>query len=87
MHSVRQFILGPENEYLAVSRGIDEADLSEICQWSGKSGDLVSEAPMAHSWNFHPLPTGSFCLSRTNRAALLFPKADPSQVFTHGIRF
>ncbi len=85
MHSVRQFILGPENEYLAVSRGIDEADLSEICQWSGKSGDLVSEAPMAHSWNFHPLPTGSFCLSRTNRAALLFPKADPSQVFTHGI--
>ncbi len=85
MYSVKQFILGPEHEYLAVSRGIENMDLSEIRSWSPSNGELVSPSLMAHSWNFHPLPTGCFCLSRTGRLATLFPKENPANVFTHGI--
>lgn len=85
MHSVKQFILGPEHEFLAVSRGIEKMDLSEIRQWSAERDELLSSAPLAHSWNFHPLPTGKFCLSRTSRLALLFPHENSGKVFTHGI--
>ncbi|MDO4630043.1 MAG: hypothetical protein Q4C70_12750 [Planctomycetia bacterium] len=85
MHSVRQFILGPEQEFLAISRGIERMDLAEIRNWSAGSDDLISSAPLACSWNFHPLPSGKFCLSRTSRLALLFPKENSHQVFTHGI--
>ncbi len=85
MHSVRQFILGPEQEFLAISRGIERMDLAEIRNWSAGSDDLISSAPLACSWNFHPLPSGKFCLSRTSRLTLLFPKEDARQVFTHGI--
>lgn len=85
MHSVKQFILGPGNEFLAVSRGIENVDLTEIVHWSAGRGDLLSSGPMAHSWNFHLLPSGMYCLSRTNPLSLLSMREDPEQVFTHGL--
>ena len=85
MHAVKQFILGPTHEYLAVSRGIEPMDLSEIRIWSAGKGELLSASPAAFSWNFHPLPSGSFCLSRTSHLELLFPQETGDEVFTHGI--
>ena len=85
MHAVKQFILGPAHEYLAVSRGIDAMDLSEIRIWSAWKGELLSALPAAFSWNFHPLPSGFFCLSRTSHLELLFPQETGDEVFTHGI--
>ena len=85
MHAVKQFILGTDREYLALSRGIDRMDLSEIRQWAPQSGELLSPALMAHSWNFHPLPSGKYCLSRTSRISILFPRENPAHIFTHGL--
>ena len=85
MYAVKQFILGPTSEYLAISRGIDPMDLSEIRIWSAGNGELLSASPAAFSWNFHPLPSGYFCLSRTSHLEILFPQATSDEVFTHGI--
>jgi len=85
MYSVKQFILGPAHEFLAVSRGIEPMDLSEISAWSAGNGELLSASPEAFSWNFHPLPSGFFCLSRTSHLEFLFPQAVAGEVFTHGI--
>jgi hypothetical protein len=50
----------------AHSRGIDAADLRELALW-GPSHDSLLDAG-ADSVNFHPLPSGAFCVSKTTLA-------------------
>lgn len=77
MNLVKQFILGQNRNFLALSRGITSGDGREMIRWSARKGDLITQQSPAESWNFHPLPSGSFCISRT------FQLED--QTFTHGL--
>lgn len=77
MNMVKQFILGQNRNFLALSRGIMSGDCREMIRWSAREGDLIAPHSQAESWNFHPLPSGNFCISRTFR--------QENQTFTHGL--
>lgn len=67
METAKQFILDENQQFLAVSLGISRDDLLELIRWSAEKNDLVSSDTAAFSWNFHPLPSGDYCLSQTFR--------------------
>ena len=67
METAKQFILDENQQFLAVSLGISRGDLLELIRWSAEKNDLVSADTVAFSWNFHPLPSGDYCLSQTFR--------------------
>ncbi len=80
--------------YLAMSRNIKKVDLLEIAAWSAHQGDCLTTLPETAgeagiqencgknaSWNFHPLPSGAFCISRT----LNLPFLTRQDSFTHGL--
>ena len=67
METAKQFILDENQQFLAVSLGISRDDLLELIRWSAEKNDLVSTDTAAFSWNFHPLPSGDYCLSQTFR--------------------
>lgn len=81
-------------DFLALSRKIKQADLLEIAAWSARRGDCLAtgeenEAENAAtenctqvgSWNFHPLPSGAYCISRT----VNLPFLSRHDCFTHGL--
>lgn len=93
---VKQFLFGPglfqdENsadsyDFMALSREIKKADILEIAHWSARRGEClvkyaVGQETQRESWNFHPLPSGAFCISRT----LSFPYITRHDSFTHGL--
>ena len=67
METAKQFILDENQQFLAVSLGIGRDDLLELIRWSAEKNDLVFNGGDAISWNFHPLPSGNYCLSQTFR--------------------
>lgn len=56
-------------EYRVVSHssGICSQDLKELAVWSGANDALLDVCADAESLNFHPLPSGAYCVSRTIR--------------------
>jgi hypothetical protein len=50
------------------SPGISADDARELAAWGPGHDCLTASGPAAASFNFHPLPSGAFCLSRTVRA-------------------
>jgi hypothetical protein len=61
----------PENEagggyrIVAASDGVHESDLGELSAWGPGRDSLLAANAAAESLNFHPLPSGSHCLSRS----------------------
>jgi hypothetical protein len=53
---------------LAASPGIGQADLQELAAWGPSPGSLLESADGRASMNFHPLPSGAFCVSRSTPA-------------------
>ena len=53
---------------LAASPGIAEFDCRELAAWGPSHDSLLDPGPQAVSVNFFPLPSGSFCVSRTTPA-------------------
>ncbi|HEV3024572.1 MAG TPA: hypothetical protein VGX76_18985 [Pirellulales bacterium] len=52
----------------AHSRGIAAADLRALALWGPSHDSLLETGPDAASVNFHPLPSGAFCVSKTTPA-------------------
>ena len=50
---------------VAASPGVFEADLRELAVWGPSHDSLLDPGPHAVSVNFHPLPSGAYCISRT----------------------
>jgi hypothetical protein len=70
-------------QILAASPGIVEHDRRELVAW-GPSHDSLSDAgPDAESVNFFPLPSGSFCLSRTIAAGWEYSGRGGRRIYTH----
>lgn len=59
---------GSGYQVVAASSGIAESDLCELTAWSPSHDALLEAGPGAVSVNFHPLPSGAYCISRTTPA-------------------
>ena len=77
----------PSAGYHVVARspGICAADAVELAAWGPAHDALVEAGPDGESFNFHPLPSGAYCISRTTpagwqqdggRPASLYPLSD-----------
>ncbi len=52
-------------QVVATSPGVSEEDVRELAIWGPSHGALLDGGPGAVSINFHPLPSGAHCVSRT----------------------
>lgn len=71
--------------YQLVARSPDvcEADARELAVWCPSHGALWDAGPEAASFNFHPLPSGAFCASRTVAAGAEYSGRRGARVYTH----
>ena len=53
---------------VASSAGIHEADVRELAVWTPSRDSLLDVSPDVESLNFHPLPSGFYCISRSTSA-------------------
>jgi hypothetical protein len=52
-------------QVVAKSSGVGEADAQELAAWGPTHDSMHHTGPDAESFNFHPLPSGMYCISRT----------------------
>ena len=50
---------------VANSAGVGEADARELAAWGPSHDSMIDPDPEAESLNFHPLPSGAYCVSRS----------------------
>jgi len=75
MHLIEQAIFtsaetdrGCGYQVVAASGGVCDGDLRELAVWGPSHEALLDATPSAVSFNFHPLPSGAYCVSRTTPA-------------------
>ncbi len=66
----------------ACSRGIDAADLRELAVWGPSHDSLLETGDDAVSINFHPLPSGAFCISKTTPAGSEYSGRSGAKIYT-----
>jgi hypothetical protein len=66
---------------VARSAGLREADARELAAWCPTHDAMLD--PDAESFNFHPLPSGAFCVSRTTMANWDGACQGPQRSLTH----
>jgi len=67
---------------VATSPGVCEADVRELTVWGPSHDALLESTPDAVSLNFHPLPSGSYCVSRTSPAGWEYSGRGGARVYT-----
>ncbi|MBN1395550.1 MAG: hypothetical protein JW959_11040 [Pirellulales bacterium] len=50
---------------VASSFGVGDADAKELAAWGPSQDSVIDPDPTAESLNFHPLPSGAYCVSRS----------------------
>ena len=70
-------------QVLAASPGIVEFDRRELAAWGPSHDSLLDPGLAAVSVNFFPLPSGSFCLSRTVPAGWEYSGRGGHRIYTH----
>lgn len=70
--------------YQVVSRspGVCAADARELTVWGPSHDSLLELGPDAVSFNFYPLPSGAFCVSRTTVAGWEYSSRGGHRVYT-----
>ena len=69
-------------QVVATSPGVREADCRELAAWGPSHDALLDSLPSAVSVNFHPLPSGSHCVSRTTPAGWEYSGRGGARVYT-----
>ena len=69
-------------QVVAQSPGICEADARELVVWCPSHDALLELGPDAVSYNFHPLPSGTYCVSRTTHAGWEYSGRGGHRVYT-----
>ncbi len=69
---------------VAASSGVSEPDRRELSIWGPSHDSLLEAGHGALSVNFHPLPSGSFCVSQTTLEGTEYSGRGP-QVYTHSL--
>jgi len=68
---------------VAQSPGVCEADVRELAVWCPSHDSLLEWGPEAESFNFHPLPSGGYCISRTTPAGWEYSGRGGHRIYTH----
>ena len=64
------------------SPGLSESDARELSQWGPTHDSLASAEPQAASYNFFPLESGAYCVSKTSAAGAEYSGRGGAQVQT-----
>jgi len=72
----------PGYQVVARSSGVCDPDARELAVWGPSHDALLQSAPNAASFNFHPLPSGNYCLSRTTPAGWEYSGRGAIRVYT-----
>ncbi len=64
------------------SPGVKEVDARELAVWGPSHDSLLDLGPDAVSVNFHPLPSGAYCVSRTVSAGFEYSGRGGRRVYT-----
>lgn len=70
-------------QLVARSPGVAEADARELAVWCPSHDSLLELGAEALSINFHPLPSGAYCVSRTTAAGWEYSGRGGHRVYTH----
>jgi len=70
-------------QVVAGSPGLCESDAHELAVWGPSHDSMLSLDSDAVSLNFHPLPSGAFCVSRTTAAGWEYSARGGHRVYTH----
>jgi len=70
-------------QILAASPGIVECDRRELVVWGPSHDSLLDSGCEAVSVNFFPLPSGSFCVSRTTPSGWEYSGRGGHRIYTH----
>ncbi len=68
---------------IARSSGVQQIDARELAVWCPSHDSLLEHATEAVSFNFHPLPSGAYCISRTAPAGWEYSGRGGTRVYTH----
>lgn len=69
-------------QLVAATDGISADDSQSLTQWCPAHDSLVESSPQATSINFHPLPSGNYCISRTMLGGAEYSGRGGGRVFT-----
>ena len=68
----------------AASPGLRDSDARELAVWGPSHDSLwTDESGVAESINFHPLPSGAYCVSRTTVAGAEYSGRGGANIYTH----
>ena len=70
-------------QVIAHSPGLNKDDVRELAVWCPSHDSLLQSGAEAVSLNFHPLPSGSYCVSRTVPAGWEYSGRGGVRVYTH----
>jgi hypothetical protein len=70
-------------QVIAHSPGITHPDIRELGVWCPSHDSLLDQGGDTVSLNFHPLPSGSYCVSRTMPAGWEYSGRGGVRVYTH----
>ena len=65
------------------SAGVHQLDVRELAVWCPSHDSLLEQSADAVSFNFHPLPSGAYCVSRTVSAGWEYSGHGGMRVYTH----
>ena len=66
----------------ARSFAVGEADVHELAAWGPSNDSLLAMDSESESLNFHPLPSGAFCISKSLASGGICPDGN-ERIFTH----
>ena len=70
-------------QVISHSPGVHHVDVRELAVWCPSHDSLLDRGPDSASINFHPLPSGAFCVSRTVPAGVEYSGRGGIRVYTH----
>ena len=70
-------------QLVAQSSGVCAADARALAVWGPSHDALLETSPDVVSVNFHPLPSGAYCVSRTTAAGWEYSGRGSQRIYTH----
>ncbi|OHB78921.1 MAG: hypothetical protein A2W31_10590 [Planctomycetes bacterium RBG_16_64_10] len=70
-------------QVVAASPGLVDRDLRALATWCPSHDALLEAQDRATSINFHPLPSGAFCIARTETAGAEYSERGGRRLHTH----
>lgn len=69
-------------QVVATSPGVSDGDARALSLWGPSHGSMIDPSPEGVSFNFHPLPSGAFCVSRTTSAGWEYSGRGGARIYT-----